>query len=162
MMQYELIQMGQVEIQPTDANLDVGKARVYCKALQFVFGWDLSRGAKLHGCRIADVSRERFADGAVVGTNPDPHAERQTASMNEHSAHLPQRHQLVGKELEALLAQNCVKAGIRQSQIEGTALEPFDRRGAHGRRERPRHGDHSRIEVDPNDPSGRTDTLRSY
>ena len=80
--------------------------------------------------------------------------------MNEHSAHLPKRRQLVGKELEALLAQNCVKAGIRQSQIEGTALEPFDRR-AHGRRERPCHGDHSRVEVDPNDPSGRTDTLRS-
>src|SRR5580704_4652263 len=100
MMQYELIQMGQVEIEPTNAHLDVGKARIACNPLQLLLGRDLSRGAELRGCRITDVSRERFADGAVVGTDPDPHAERQTTSMNEHSAHLPQRPQPVGKELE--------------------------------------------------------------
>src|SRR5271166_399207 len=89
MMQYELIQMGQVEIEPTDAHFNVGKARIACNPLQLLFGRDLSRGAKLHGCRIADESCERFADDAVVGTDPDPHAERQTAAMNEHSAAAP-------------------------------------------------------------------------
>jgi len=37
-MPYELIQMGQVEIQLTDAHLDVGKARIACNPLQLLLG----------------------------------------------------------------------------------------------------------------------------
>src|SRR5439155_26195199 len=142
------IQTRQVEIEPTDANSDIHKPCVCCKVLQFIFVRDLPRGTKFHGGRVAKAMRERFADCAVVWTDSDPDAERQTSATDEHAAHLPKRQRLVGKELKSLLTENRIEAGTRQSQVERTALEPLDGRARLGR-ERPRYSDHSRIEVNP-------------
>ena len=121
---------------------------------------NLSRRAKLRGDRVTDTSIEYFADGAVVRPDPCPDAERQAAARFEYAAHLPQRDQPVGKKLEPLLAENHVEVGGGQSQINRAALKPFDWCANH-RGERLRNGNHSRIEVDAHNPSGRADPLRA-
>src|SRR5262245_63194137 len=135
MIQYELIQTGQVNIKPSDVNLHVGKARVRCKAVELIPGRHLPRGAKLRGGGVADEPSEHVADGNVVRTDAGPHTECQTAAMIEHAAHLPKRYQVIGKELQSLLTKNRVEAGVRQLQIKRAAFEPFDRRAGR-RRER--------------------------
>ena len=110
MVQRELIQTREVDIDPTDAHVYSGKARFCCETLQFLFGGGLPRSAKPDGGFVADKSSERFTDGAVVKPDAIPDAERETAAMTEHAAHLPQRERLIGKELQSLLAENHVKA----------------------------------------------------
>jgi hypothetical protein len=95
----------------------------------------------------------------MISADALPYAERETPAAIEHTAHLPQCEGFVGKELQALLAQNDVEARILQSKIERTTLEPLDRSTVRGR-ERARDGEHSGIQIDADHPTGRTDALR--
>jgi hypothetical protein len=85
-----------------------------CETLQVLLGWDLPGRAKLRPGFVADKSSERFAYRSVVEPRTIPDAKRETSAVDEHAAHLPQRDQLVGKELQSLLAENHVEAGIWQ------------------------------------------------
>src|SRR5947208_1036895 len=99
MVQRELIQTGQVDIDPPDAHLHVGKASFHREALQFPCGRNLPRGAKADGGGVACESSERVTDGAVVKPGVDPDAERETAATVEHAAHLPHCDCFIRKEL---------------------------------------------------------------
>src|SRR5262249_2466888 len=127
MLQREFIDARQVDIEAMDAHLHVGKARLRCETLQVLFGRDLSRRAEAGGGFSRYEWGERSAGRWVKGAAASPSADRQTAAVAKHAAHLPQRERLVGKELQTLLTQNDVEARILQSEIERAALEPFDR-----------------------------------
>jgi hypothetical protein len=114
MIEDETVQTRQVNIEPIDANLHVGKTGFCCETPQLVLGWHLSGRAKLRRGCIANESSERFADCSVVESRTIPDAERETSTVDEHAPHLPQRDQFVGKELQSLLTENRVEAGIRQ------------------------------------------------
>jgi len=160
MAQRELIQMGQMDIDPADAHLDAGKARSRCKMLQFLSGGGLApAGEELDGGFVADVPGECFTNGTALAARAVPYAERETAAMLEHATHVPQRERLVGKELQPLLAENRVEAGIRQSKIERAALDPLDRCSSRCR-ERSRDGEHPGVQIDTNDVPTGTDALR--
>src|SRR5262249_37141255 len=159
MLQREFIDTRQVDIEGMHAHFHVGKAGLRCEALQVLFGRDLSRCAEANGGVGRYRPREGGTDGSVIGSHTRPHAQRKTAAVGKHAAHLPQRERFVGKELEALLTKNHVEARIVEPKIKRAALEPFDRR-PNGGRERSCDADHSRIEIDTNNASGGTDTLR--
>src|SRR5437762_7853305 len=114
MIEDETVQARQVNVEPIDASLHVGKTGFCCETLQLALGRNLSGSAKLRRGCIANESSERFADRGVVEPRTIPDAERETSAVDQHAAHLPQRDQLVGKELQSLLTENCVEAGIRQ------------------------------------------------
>src|SRR6185503_16358050 len=92
MAQHELIQSGQMHIDPADAHLHAGKAGFRCNTLQFLSGGGLAPAREeLGGGFVADESSECFANGTVVEADAVPDAEREPAAMVEHAAHLPQR-----------------------------------------------------------------------
>ena len=64
--------------------------------------------------------------------------------MVEHAVHLPHCDHFIREELQPLLTENYVKAGILQSKIERAPFKPFDA-GSCRCRERLRNGDHSGI-----------------
>src|SRR5438445_5714645 len=148
-----------MDIDPADAHLDAGKARSRCKMLQFLSGGGLApAGEELDGGFVADVPGECFTNGTVVEAGAVPYAERETAAMLEHATHVPQRERLVGKELQPLLAENRVEAGIRQSKIERAALDPLDRCPSRCR-ERTLDGEHPAIQIDTYTAPSTTGTL---
>ena len=158
-VQRELIQTREVDIHPIDVHCYLGKARFSCETFQFLSGRCLPRCAKADGCFVAHKSNERFTDGAVIESDVIPHAECETAATTEHASHLPQRERFVRKELKSLLAKNHVKAFSLQSKIDGAAHKPLDRctnRCWEGLRD----PDHSGIQIESNNTSGGTDTLR--
>src|SRR5262249_62306824 len=128
MIDDETVQRRQVNGEPTGPTLHVGKPSFCCETPQFVPARDLPGRAKLRRGCIADEPDERFADRSIVESYTVPDAERETSTVVEHAAHLPQRDQLVGKELQSLLTQNHIEACIRQLKIGGVPLKPFDRR----------------------------------
>src|SRR5258707_15690230 len=149
-----------MDIDPADAHLDAGKARFRCKMLQVLSGGGLApAGEELDGGFVADVPGECFTNGTIVEPGAVPYAERETAAMLEHAAHLPQRERLVGKELQPLLTENRVEAGIRQSKIERAALDPLNRCPGPSR-QRSRDGGQPGAQIDTHDEPPGTQALR--
>src|SRR6266487_1746522 len=159
MLQRELSNARQVDIDPINAHLHIGKPCFRREALQVLFGRDLPRRAEARTSLGRYELSKRVAGGLMISADALPYAERETAAAVEHAAHFPQRARFIGKELQALLTQNCFEARILQSKVERAALKPFDR-SAVGSRKRARDGDHSRIQVDADHPPGGTDPLR--
>src|SRR6266545_1469666 len=149
MIEDETVQTRQVNIEPIDANLHVGKTSFCCETLQLVLGRNLSGSAKLRRCCIANESSERFADRGVVEPLTIPDAERNAAASSENAPYLAQRERLVREKLQALLAEHRIEARIRQLKIERVALEPLNGRTGTSW-QRPSHRDHAGIQIDAN------------
>ena len=101
--------------------------------------------------------RHRLERRALVDGAPDGDAE--AAPRPQCAPHLAEGSRAVGEELQPLLAENRVEAGIRQSKIERAALDPLDRCSSRCR-ERSRDGEHPGVQIDTNDVPTGTDALR--
>ena len=162
MINCELINMRQMDVYPTDAHLHIGKPRFRRETRQFALRGGLAPArVKSVGCFFAHEAREHSTDSPVVRPEAVPNTKRETPAANEHASHLAERQCFIGKELEPLLAEDCVKAGIRQTEIERAPLNPFNRR-ARSCRERDSHADHSGIEIDTDHAARGTHTLRRH
>jgi hypothetical protein len=97
-------------------------------------------------------------DGEDLGCGPwDEH--QRPARRREDAAHLSQRRQAVGEELQPELAQHEVEGSVGERERVGGCLVPGDRRTA-GRRG-PSDRQHPGVEVDASDRALGPDTLGS-
>src|SRR5262245_28888973 len=88
MLQREFVHMRQVDIDPIDAQLHVGKAGLRCKPLKVGSARTLPRRAKT-GCGFRGYeASKRIADGAMISADTVPYAEREAATAVEHAPHL--------------------------------------------------------------------------
>src|SRR5260370_40502445 len=115
-----------MDIDPGNANLYVGESGFGPEVLQFFSGWCLPRSAEANGRFVTDESVECFPDGTIINPGTAPYAEREPPARAQHATHLLQRNDFIRKELEALLAENDIEAGIVQPESECATLKPLN------------------------------------
>ena len=113
----------------------------------------------MQGGFVADKSRERLADRAVVKPDTVPDAEREAAAVSEHAAHLPHGTRLIGKKLQSLLAENRVHGGVPNRRSSAPpATHSID--APTGAGSDCATAIMAGVQIDPYDTSGRTDPFR--
>src|SRR5919201_4492470 len=110
MLEGEAVQPRKMNIHPLDTHFNVAETRACGKALQFLAGGHIARGAKASSGVFARELRERLSERTVIDADAPPHAERQAPAAAQYPPHLTQRECFVRKKLQALLAKNRVDA----------------------------------------------------
>jgi hypothetical protein len=96
------------------------------------------------------MTSKRVRENRVIRGDLTKDREREAPTGREHPTHLPQGCTGVWNELQPLLTQYHLETAIRKGQGTQVALPPFYR-DARGGRERPRHVEHTGVEIHAHD-----------